>query len=483
MNKIPLLKTKNDNYYIYSNSLNYFLPVHSELKNIIEGKVLSVEKYNSEIDYYNKKYAFLISNGFFNDDDISLVTSIDPDSIKMKLASLQQLLIEVTDDCNLNCKYCSYGELYNNYDQRNKTNQIFSRVKVLIDYLKDLWISPYNISQNKIIDIGFYGGEPLVNMKLIKEIVEYIDSFHLSNVSFNYRMTSNGVLLNKYMDYLVEHKFNLLISLDGDEKENSYRVTLNGKNSFNIVYSNIKKMIKKYPDYYKEKVNIHSVLHNRNSYKDTFLFVFNNLYKKPTLSSLNSNGIRLDKKKDFHLMFKDAMGSYKEAMNCKEVVENTFFERVDVVLLKDMFANFSGNTIYAYNDFFSQNKMKKYIPTGTCFPFSKRIFLTVNGKLLPCERIGQELPVGFVSEKKVYLDFSFVSEVYKKMYDLVVYQCYLCQRKRSCGRCMFFSQKEIDIKCPDFLSKSDSFFEFSDNYSFIEDNPRLYKRFSNIDTY
>ena len=82
------------------------------------------------------------------------------------MACLRQLLIEVTDKCNLKCKYCGYGEFYSNYDRRETRNQTFDNVKVLIDYLANLWRSDYNISHNNTVTIGFYGGEPLLNMKI-----------------------------------------------------------------------------------------------------------------------------------------------------------------------------------------------------------------------------------------------------------------------------------------------------------------------------
>lgn len=55
-------------------------------------------------------------------------------------------------------------------------------------------------------------------------------------------MTTNGVLLNKYMDFLVSNDFSLLISLDGDEFNNSYRNNKLGRNSFSHVTDNIDKL-------------------------------------------------------------------------------------------------------------------------------------------------------------------------------------------------------------------------------------------------
>lgn len=170
--------------------------------------------------------------------DVNFITKQDPKDLKIKLANLRQLLFEVTDGCNLKCRYCGYGELYNNYDIRQSSKLSFEKVKQVVDYMTYLWSSTFNLSFNNVIDISFYGGEPLLNMNLIKKTITYLDEKKISGLTFSYRMTTNAKLLDCYMDYLVEKKNRLLISLDGEEHSNSYRETKSGKNSFSHIYNN-----------------------------------------------------------------------------------------------------------------------------------------------------------------------------------------------------------------------------------------------------
>lgn len=79
-----------------------------------------------------------------------------------------------------------------------------------------------------------------MNYKLIKEIIDYVENIKEINRKFSFSMTTNAVLLDKYMDYLVEKEFHLLISLDGDEYGQSYRIGTKGENSFNKVITNVK---------------------------------------------------------------------------------------------------------------------------------------------------------------------------------------------------------------------------------------------------
>lgn len=73
-------------------------------------------------------------------------------------------------------------------------------------------------------------------------------------------MTTNAILLDRYMDFLAENEFRLLISLDGDEKGQSYRVDTKGKNSFDKVLANIQLLRSKYPSYFEHYVMFNSVL-------------------------------------------------------------------------------------------------------------------------------------------------------------------------------------------------------------------------------
>ena len=96
-------------------------------------------------------------------------------SIKKEgLGNCCHIILEVTDACNLNCKYCGYGNYYDDYDKRRNKNLSFKKVKNLLNFLIKYWNSDNNKSENTRIHINFYGGEPLLNFPLIKEIVDYL---------------------------------------------------------------------------------------------------------------------------------------------------------------------------------------------------------------------------------------------------------------------------------------------------------------------
>jgi uncharacterized protein len=162
------------------------------------------------------------------------------DTIKYNLANLGLLTFEVTDACNLKCKYCGYGEFYEDYDERKNQYLSIDYAKEVIDFLVPYWNSPLNTSVEKRVYIGFYGGEPLMNMPFIETVIDYISNIKLNKrVIFEFSITTNALLLERYMEFIVKHKFNTLISLDGNRENTAYRVDNSGQPAFDRIIKNV----------------------------------------------------------------------------------------------------------------------------------------------------------------------------------------------------------------------------------------------------
>lgn len=248
---------------------------------------------------------------------------ITRDEVLSSLVNLRQLTFEVTDACNLQCKYCGYGDLYFGYDKRETKFLAFEQGRILLDYLVSLWRTCPAHSAAPRTYLSFYGGEPLMNMDFITRMVDYVEKLDVHR-NFNFSMTTNAMLLDRYTDYLVEKRFHLLISLDGDKYGQSYRVTHDGKNSFDRVYKNVKDLQAKYPDYFTRYVEFNAVLHNRNSVARTHDFIMREFGKKPTISELNNSGIRPDKVEEFQQTYRNMIESLHESENYEKLAEEMF---------------------------------------------------------------------------------------------------------------------------------------------------------------
>lgn len=104
---------------------------------------------------------------------------ISDKDIITSLVNLRQLTFEVTDACNFKCRYCGYGDMYYGHDDRKGDNMPIEIGLQTIDYLTNIWKSNVPFSHRPLTYISFYGGEPLLNIKFIKELVAYIEKLML----------------------------------------------------------------------------------------------------------------------------------------------------------------------------------------------------------------------------------------------------------------------------------------------------------------
>lgn len=471
MRSNSLINAQSGNTYLYSDINRYFLYLPLEM-----GIAAHQEERDIKETYYFRKYRFLQEHHLLDKENIEFSTNYPVELIRQNLACLRQLLIEVTDSCNLRCKYCGYGKFYNNYDQRETKNQTFDNVKILIDYLAELWKSEYNISQDNLVMIGFYGGEPLVNMKLIREVIAYVECLEIPHLRFGYNMTTNAILLDRYMDFLVEKNFKLLFSLDGNRQGSGYRVDKKGNPSFDKVIKNISLLKERYPEFFETNVNFNSVLHDLNSVEETYTFINKLFGKLPRIAELNTNGIVKEKREDFYKMFQSRVESFNK-LNAKDKFKEEYnLESASSKRYHSMLINYTGNRYAEHVHLLELKNIDTYIPSGTCQPFERKIFLTVNGKILPCEKIGQEHVITQMEDGKLNLNLEEVAKYYSELYQKVLPNCTHCQHKRTCGQCLFLlEEKDGKLVCPGMSSEVQLKKELSEFITYAEDHPKEYE--------
>jgi uncharacterized protein len=395
--------------------------------------------------------------------------------IKEQIINLTQITFEVTDKCNLSCQYCAYGELYNDYDVRDNCNLKFDDAKTLIDYISAFWYSDKYPSVNKKIAIGFYGGEPLLNIKLIKKIICYLENIKPNHLDFYYVMTTNGILLDKHIDYLISKNFMISISFDGNRSNNDYRTDKNKNNRFEVIYRNAKNIQKNYNDFFNTNINFLSVLHNKNSVSEIVGFIKSEFNKIPSIAEVNPTGIRNDKIEDFRNMFQNMNDSVAKADNLESLQNDLFTRAPDIRSLLFYLHTFSGNVIRDYSGFFIESKKRNWLPTGTCVPFSKKIFLKVNGKILPCERIGHQFYLGKVEAGNITLDFEYIAKLYNGYYDKLKKQCSSCYQLKGCLLCIFnIESLESTLNCNQYMGINRLKKNLIKNVSLLEEHNELY---------
>ena len=108
-----------------------------------------------------------------------------------------------------------------------------------------------NSGNRRNLEVDFFGGEPLMNFDLVKELVHYGREIEkIYNKNFRFTITTNGVLLDdEKIDFINQHMDNVVLSIDGRKEVNDYmRSTVSGEGSYDIILPKIKKMVDKRGD-------------------------------------------------------------------------------------------------------------------------------------------------------------------------------------------------------------------------------------------
>lgn len=80
---------------------------------------------------------------------------VNAKNIELNLVHLPQLVFEVTDACNLRCKYCAYADLYEGYDKRENLKMSVHCAKLIIDHLSAYWDNYVVDDYVEPLNIGF----------------------------------------------------------------------------------------------------------------------------------------------------------------------------------------------------------------------------------------------------------------------------------------------------------------------------------------
>lgn len=150
--------------------------------------------------------------------------------ISTSQAGYRSFELLVSEDCNLRCKYCFDDQFHD----RSKTEE-FSRPSTMsLDLIDPLINFMIKTKRNDMpVMIQYFGGEPLVNFKFVKELTKRaIEVFGRDGVTFG--VGTNGTLINREkIDFFLENKFKVNFSVDGKkETHDKQRIYPGGKGSW-----------------------------------------------------------------------------------------------------------------------------------------------------------------------------------------------------------------------------------------------------------
>ncbi|MDD3137372.1 MAG: thioether cross-link-forming SCIFF peptide maturase [Lachnospiraceae bacterium] len=156
--------------------------------------------------------------------------------IKKRKTVVKALCLHIAHDCNLACRYCFAEE--GEYHGR-RALMSYEVGKKALDFLIA------NSGSRRNLEVDFFGGEPLMNWNVVKELVAYGREQELHfDKHFRFTLTTNGVLLNDEVQAFVNKEMdNVVISLDGRKEINdAMRPFRNGKGSYDLIVPKFQKL-------------------------------------------------------------------------------------------------------------------------------------------------------------------------------------------------------------------------------------------------
>ena len=162
--------------------------------------------------------------------------------LKNRNTVIKALCLHVAHTCNLNCEYCFASQGKYHGDRALMSLEVGKRA---LDFLVE------NSGTRTNLEVDFFGGEPLMNWDVVKDIVLYgreLEKKHGKN--FRFTLTTNGVLLDDdVIDFANKEMHNVVLSLDGrKEIHDKLRKTVNGKGSYDVIVPKFQHFIERRGD-------------------------------------------------------------------------------------------------------------------------------------------------------------------------------------------------------------------------------------------
>ncbi len=352
---------------------------------------------------------------------------------------LNHYSIEVTERCNLRCKYCIYHEEGAGFRDFGKKDISIDTLRKAIDLLKQ--------STSDEFVISFYGGEPLLRFDLIKWCIEYAKKT-LTGKKLRFNMTTNATLItDEIADYLssLENYFTT-ISLDGPKEINDKnRIFNDGSGAYDKTIEGLKRLLKaektKNNNSINERINFNIVLEDTsNENFNKIEKFFNDADFIPKGSSVTTSyvtqksrkmeylGVGTKEEKDFldnlHIIDPFTEWNSDDLLNGINTLENNKLIPSDTI---------TKGLVNIHKRMLINKPAKTHYMNGCCVPASRRLYVTVDGNFAVCERMGPSPFIGNVEKgldykaiKKHYID-DFEKQTMKYCNDCwATHMCTLC---------------------------------------------------------
>lgn len=355
---------------------------------------------------------------------------------------LTKMTLQITQQCNFMCSYCPYASVSNTAQRKHSDKTMtYETATKAIDFL-----IKHSIDSDSI-NIGFYGGEPLLEFELISKCVEYARNKAVGK-ELGFNMTTNGTLLTlDKIDFLASNNFSVIISLDGPKNvhDKHRRFAANGSGSFDAIERNIIRIKDKFPEYF-EKISFNVVLdpqddirHVNDFFADYSIFKDANI--KESIIDDTYSEERAHRPWDF--VIRQKYDLFIALLN--------YMGRADSTCISPLASDYLAHLKVMADDMGKSSRLsEKMSHSGPCIPGVRRTFVDVNGNLFPCEKVSELSEVMKIGN----LDTGFEIEKARNLLNigkLTEEKCNNCWALRHCTLCAKYADNIINLS-PDLIS-------------------------------
>lgn len=354
----------------------------------------------------------------------------------------RHLILELTAECNLRCRYCVYSDSYPSNRGYTAARMSAETAREAIDaFMRGHEIVHHRNPSSRPI-VGFYGGEPLLGFGVMREAVGHFERrYRAAYPNALFSVTTNGLLLDDAVqDFLVANGFSTIVSLDGPkEVHDRNRLTVGGRGSFEQVERNVDRFRERHPDY--DRLAISVCYDYDTDFEELARFFDEKKLFVVSVSQINPNhstyyerftpeqiGRFLERVEAFH-------ASYIAAARENRIEKGSFLHSY----LGVAFAGFAFHPI-------TTERRPSFLPyTGTCVP-GEKLYVATDGTLHMCERINPHFPIGNIAEG---IDYERVAKIVDRYNKEVCAGCPDCPITRFCDRCFATTATERGFALPD----------------------------------
>ncbi len=385
---------------------------------LLDGKYLYMIDQNRVINANIKNY--FIANA--EDQTLSINNVVlNEKLLKKKVKDLAMITLEVTQECNLRCKYCVYNENYENYRPFTTTRMTWQTARKGIDYIYSLveW------KKEKKFNIGFYGGEPLLNSEVIKQSVEYSKK-KFTGWDLSFTLTTNLTALDlEILSFLIENNFNLSISLDGNKQnQDAKRVFVNGKGTYDTVMKKLETIKNVDNDFFQKNVSFTAVYSYDLPFENlTHFFNTNELVKDRAIRFSNVNQFKTNYFEKFPWEKK------KVEMAFQQFQKNIVSKLKNQEKLTPIEDFYNSSTLFASESL----KYRSFTTIAQTCLFDSRLFIDAAGEIHICERMNNAFKIGNIEKG---LNFPKMLTILNAFTELIKKECKICEIRFLCTRCL-----------------------------------------------